>query len=97
MRALPFTAAFAFGLLVASFFVDISPRSGYREHRNCRYQEMRSIRMERDELRQENLRLKNQLNMNWDDPVLEDGLPMDLDVSKPVAPPPPPPPHRIRR
>jgi hypothetical protein len=92
-RVLPFMAAFAFGLFVASFFVDIGPRTGCRDHRMRHFQEMQQLRMERDELRQENLRLRNQHDLDIDDPLGD--MQMDLDVSEPVPPPPPPP--RIRR
>ena len=65
-RLLPFVAAFAVGIFVASFFVDLSkPRfGGGPRWRVKRYHEMQRLRMENEELRNENLRLRNELNMH---------------------------------
>lgn len=65
-RALPFFATFAVGLLIASFFVDISgPR--FRADRCRKKGEMKRLRGELEQLRNENLRLKNEMeSMGWD-------------------------------
>jgi hypothetical protein len=58
-RALPFFAALVIGVFIASFFVDLSkPRfgRGARKHH-----EMKRLRIENEELKNENLRLRNQL------------------------------------
>jgi hypothetical protein len=61
-RMLPFVAAFAIGVFIASFFVDLSkPRFGGPRWRGKRYVEMQRLRVENEDLRNENLRLKNQL------------------------------------
>lgn len=65
-RALPFFATFAVGLLIASFFVDIS-RPRFRGHRGKKFQEVHRLRVEVEQLRNENLRLKNEVeSMHWD-------------------------------
>lgn len=58
-RFLPFVAAFAVGIFVASFFVQISgPRfSGGKKTRV-----IRELRAENERLRLENLRLRNEVN-----------------------------------
>jgi hypothetical protein len=63
-RFLPFVAAFAVGIFVASFFVQISgPRfSGGKKHRI-----IKQLKMENERLRMENLRLRNEIEaMNTD-------------------------------
>lgn len=99
-RLLPFVAAFAVGIFVASFFVDLSkPRfGGGPRWRAKRYHEMQQLRIENEELRNENLRLRNQietLNMNFTPlrhPEIGE-LPM---VHAEEMPPPPPAPKRIK-
>ncbi len=66
-RMLPFLATFAFGIFIASFFV--SPggsRFGFKERRMRHFQEMQQLRMENEELREENLRLKGVKDINGD-------------------------------
>lgn len=64
-RVLPFFATFALGLLIASFFVDIG-RPSFRGNRSGKHKEMRRLKTENQELKQENLRLRNQLeSQNW--------------------------------
>ncbi|MFN2501590.1 MAG: hypothetical protein ABR530_06225 [Pyrinomonadaceae bacterium] len=61
-RALPFIATFAIGIIIASFFVTVSsPGFGQRGGRWRKHQEMKRLRVENEELRNENLRLKNEL------------------------------------
>lgn len=60
-RALPFFAALVIGVFIASFFVDLSrPRFG-RGWRGHKHHEMKRLRIENEELKNENLRLRNQL------------------------------------
>lgn len=60
-RALPFFAALVIGVFIASFFVDLSrPRVG-RGWRGHKHHEMKRLRIENEELKNENLRLRNQL------------------------------------
>jgi hypothetical protein len=95
-RALPFLATFAMGIFIASFFVSVGPRTSFREHRMRRFEEMQRLRMENDELRQENLRLKNRLNITGDDADTENYLGPDEDTPA-LLPPPPPPAPRMHR
>ena len=94
-RIVPFVLTFAAGLLLASFFVSITPNFGrgegrFRKGKHCRQaQEVR-------ELREENARLREQLanaetRANW----YRNGLDV---VAAPVIPElPPPPPPRVHR
>jgi hypothetical protein len=92
-RVLPFVATFAIGVFIASFFVDVGA-SRDRCRKGRKFQEMHRLRAENEELRNENLRLRNQMEIDverlmpsheWEGTAL-DGLPHPL----PVAPPPPP-------
>lgn len=59
-RALPFVATFAVAVFITSFFVDLNrPRFG--GFRGKRHHEMKRLRIENHDLRQENERLKLQL------------------------------------
>src|SRR4051795_905285 len=91
-RALPFIGTFTLGIFIASFFVSVSPNY---DHQGCRFrriQEMQQIRMERDQLRDENLRLRNKVSTNWQDDV-EIGTDVTAPVIDDVPPPPPAPRH----
>lgn len=56
-RAIPFFATAAFGLFIASFFVDIDP--GFKHHERGRWHhDMWELRMENEQLREENRQLK---------------------------------------
>ncbi len=101
-RILPFFATFAVGLFIASFFVSISgPRFGLGERRMRRFEEMQRIRVDNEELRNENLRLRNEMeSMRFGSGERRQfQFHMDEmtspDVSVPVPLPPPPP--RVRR
>ena len=95
-RALPFLGTFALGLFIASFFVSITPSSSFRDRRMHHFGEMQRLRMENDELRQENLRLRNKLGMDWgDDSNLENYVAPGEEMMS-VPPPPPPAPHAHR-
>ena len=84
-RVAPFFLAFALGLFIASFFVTIAApnfqfRRGFSRHREYH----RRMEFDNQQLREENIRLKNRLaEMEKRDWVLEG----DLNV---VVPPPPP-------
>ncbi len=91
-RVLPFLAAFAVGVFITSFFVDLS----WRWRPAKRVHEVRRLKIENDTLRNENLRLRNLLENNaWSSshaPAVEDlPGPVGLEV-----PPPPPRPRRHR-
>lgn len=100
-RMLPFFATFAVSLFIASFFVSIGPNFN-RGKLGGRHREMKQLRMENEMLRNENLRLKNQLenqSMTFEElPSIGHGhfqgrgpeVPVQLDVPMP----PPPPRHR---
>lgn len=87
-RMLPFLATFAVGVFIASFFVSVGPGFGFSERRMRRFQEMQRLRVENDQLRQENLQLRNQFNKNWDSPAALD----DKELLGPDSAVPPPPP-----
>jgi hypothetical protein len=96
-RLLPFVATFAIGVFIASFFVDLSrPRMGFRGP-GRRWQEMQRMRFENEELKNENLRLRNEMeNMRWEPQHSGDVL----EIPKPgldewSVPPPPPPPVKL--
>ncbi|MBK7393788.1 MAG: hypothetical protein IPI64_10905 [Chloracidobacterium sp.] len=61
-RALPFAATFVVAVFVTSLFVDLNgPRM--RGFHGKRHQEMMRLRMENQELRKENFRLQEQLDI----------------------------------
>ncbi|CAN5402275.1 hypothetical protein BH10ACI2_BH10ACI2_20920 [soil metagenome] len=103
-RMLPFFATFAIGIFIASFFVSLSgPRLGMGD-RGRRYQEFQRMRFENEDLKNENLRLRNELEnrqSSWSG-FHHDGLPAMRNVGPEVpveAPMPPAPPMapRVRR
>ena len=92
-RLLPFFATFAVGIFVASFFVNISgPQFGYRERGKCRH-EMRELRIENEQLREDNMRLRLESGDSSSDfgPEFNDEFLDSQSVEQPVLPPPPPP------
>ena len=76
-RVIPFFAALALGLMVASFFVSISPNFKFRNNRAGQRNEIQRLRYENDRLRLENERLKIQnLEESERMPLLEAPLPV---------------------
>lgn len=67
-RFLPFVAAFAVGIFVASFFVQISGPK-FRSGKKARV--IKELRAENERLRFENLRLRNELNSLRPEETLE--------------------------
>ena len=64
-RMLPFFATFAVGLFVASFFVSVGGPRFRGRGGECRRQYER-LRIENEELRRENIQLKNpRVNQDW--------------------------------
>jgi hypothetical protein len=91
-RVLPFFLTFAVGLFIASFFVTIAAptfqfqnRGWKRNHRQ--YDRQRELEIQR--LREENMRLKNELSNN----ALENLDFHELRYAVPPPPPMPPMPH----
>ena len=86
-RILPFFATFAVGLFIASFFVDISGhrwRPGHRMHH-----EMERMQMELQQQREENMRLREQLDggkMKIVTMEAPDMAEIPLDVRVPLPP-----------
>jgi hypothetical protein len=85
-RVVPFFLTFAVGLFIASFFVTIAAPTFQFQNRGWRknhrqYDRQREIEIQR--LREENMRLKNQLS----DKYLDDA---DFQELKYSVPPPPP-------
>jgi hypothetical protein len=98
-RFLPFLLTFAAGLFIASFFVSVTApsfkfgRDGGKRRHDCK-----RVRVEIQNLREENSRLRdeieqlrrNPINLDYVRPAFD--LPADSEV-----PPPPPPPPSVRR
>ncbi len=84
-RIVPFFLTFAFGLLIASFFVSVAlprfqfPNRGFNRHRQYHQQ----MEFENQRLRDENSRLKRQQA----DRANEDFTNLDLDVPPPPSVP----------
>ena len=93
-RILPFFATFAVAIFITSFFVDLSaPRFG-RGHRM--HHEMERMQMELQQQREENRRLREQLDGGKMNVVTMEAPEMDeipLDVRVPLPPPHPIAPH----
>ena len=85
---LPFVATLAIGLFIASFFVDLSAtRFEMRGRGWQRYREVQRLRIENQQLRDENRRLTQQLN--------DARSKSAFDFNTFEVPPPPPPPAPI--
>lgn len=91
-RVLPFLLTFAAGLFIASFFVSVAaPSFQFRRDGGKRRHDCKRVKMEMQDLRQENIRLRdeieqlrrNPMTLEYIDPEFK--LPADGD-----APPPPP-------
>jgi hypothetical protein len=79
-RLLPFAATFAVAVFITSFFVDLNrPRFRFRGERGG-WHEMNRLRTENDQLKNENLRLRNELENRHFDPM------QDLDMAVPPPP-----------
>lgn len=85
VRLLPFIATFLVGVFIASFFVTLG-RPGRVGHRHRHYEKDRQIRMERDQYREENIRLKELLN---DRQMNGDRYFSDSEIQGLLPPPPP--------
>lgn len=90
-RVLPFFLTFAAGLFVASFFVSITPDFNWENSRPAyRTRECRRMKAELRELREENNRLKQQVEihmtidtMDWQNAV----PPVPVEAPQPPMPP----------
>lgn len=92
-RMLPFLATFAVGIFIASFFVSISAPSFRGKGFGKRHHEMKRLRFENEQLKNENLRLKNQLeneNFTVEVPRVAHGEHKGRGPELPVDAPPPP-------
>lgn len=97
-RVLPFFATFVIGVFIASFFVNVGgSRFGFGELRMRRFEEMQRIRIDNEELRNENLRLRNEVESlrfgSGGQGHLDEMTSPDVSVPVPLPPPPP----RVRR
>lgn len=89
-RALPFFAALVIGVFVASFFVDLGkPRFG-RGGRGRECHKAYTLRLENVELKNENLRLRNELE-NHRLSVRRSGEEWNIDLKQLELTVPPPP------
>lgn len=100
-RAIPFFATFASGLFVASFFVSISPRFEGHERGRC-HREMWEMRIENEELREQNQRLRHDPTREFEvaPPVYLENEDMEMpaiDEPLPLMPPPPLPAAKSQR
>jgi cell shape-determining protein MreC len=90
-RILPFFLTFAFGLLIASFFVSITPNFKFQKRGWSRHQQYHQrLESENQRLREENNLLKRQLS------EADSMMPTKLEVRRldtitevPLPPPPP--------
>ena len=93
IRMLPFVGTFAVGLFIASFFVNIGGTAC--NTRRGRFHEMKRLQMENEDLRNENLRLRNELeSRDWrfSDLQREHTIVIPNSPKGHFAPVPPPPP-----
>lgn len=60
-RVLPFFATLVIGVFVASFFVDLRGPGFGRGWRGHKHHEMKRLRIENEDLKNENLRLQNEI------------------------------------
>lgn len=92
-RIVPFFLAFAVGLFIASFFINIaSPSSFSFPRKSHKFREMQRLRHENRELKRANEELRRQLEETRRNSELK--LTIDSDFPK-FEPPPPPPPPRV--
>ena len=96
-RIIPFFLTFAAGLLIAGIFVPITGPSFRNADRGGRWRYHKECRRERETLRLENDRLKQELeqlrsNTDWNTRTLEYQAP-EIRIEVPA---PPPPPHRVK-
>jgi len=59
-RILPFVATFAIGIFIASFFVDVTMSRFRGRGFSKRHQEIKRLRVENEDLKNDNLRLRNE-------------------------------------
>jgi len=89
IRMLPFVGSFALGLFIASFFVEIGG-TAVGHHRRGRYHEIHRLRVDNEELKKENLRLRNEIQ-NFDRNLSDLKKVWEAPAPKrPAAPPAPP-------
>lgn len=99
-RIVPFLLTFAAGLFIASFFVSIAaPNLNFqRGGGSYKMRDYKRMKIENEELRRENSRMKRELDaLKWN----TDGTDFEYSVPAPPdfdidAPPPPPPPRAPR-
>ena len=89
VRMLPFVGTFALGLFIASFFVEIGG-TAYNTRRG-RCHEVKRLRMDNQDLRNENLRLRNEIE-NFDRSLNDLNKVWEVPPApkRPAAPPAPP-------
>ena len=86
VRLLPFFATFLIGVVIASIFVPLG-RPGMRGHRYRHFEEDRQIRMELEQLRDENRRLKeSRFDRDLPVPLVDFDESNSLDAPVPPVP-----------
>ncbi|MEQ1644680.1 MAG: hypothetical protein ABL959_14625 [Pyrinomonadaceae bacterium] len=67
-RVLPFAAALIVGVMITSLFVDLKRPQFGRGWKAKKHQEMQRLRRDNEELKNENLRLRNEVEgQRWDE------------------------------
>jgi len=99
-RVIPFFLTFVGGLLIASIFVPITAPSFPRsEERQGRWRHHRECKREKESLRRENLRLRQELEQVYRNAADAEFRNLKLsvpEVTVEVPAVPPPPPRRVR-
>lgn len=86
-RLLPFFATFMVGIFIAGLFGAIG-RPSFGDRRARHFQEDQQIRLERDQLREENMRLRRH-HCDRDGRMYGDSFDSDNEVRELLPPPPP--------
>lgn len=94
-RVVPFFVAFAAGLFIASFFVNIATPSLNFPRKSHKYREFHKLREENRELKRSNRELRREIEEMKRNTELRFNLDTDLPNFEP--PPPPPPPRVVLR
>jgi hypothetical protein len=97
-RFLPFLLTFAAGLFIASFFVSVTaPSFQFGRDRGKRRHDCKRVKMEAQDLRDENSRLKEEIEQLRRNPMTLDYVHPAFDLPADGEVPPPPPPKRAPR
>ncbi|MBK7513236.1 MAG: hypothetical protein IPI76_13355 [Chloracidobacterium sp.] len=97
-RIVPFIGAFSLGLFIASFFVTIGGGRFGNRHRGMNREYKRQIRVEMEQLRQENFELKSQIReLQQDLPAVSTDADLRSMEELPLGHVPPPATYHVHR